>query len=85
MLVYCFARSTLQPQTAESAFSSEALLIFRGLHDIIIIIITIYFNCKWGSTQLQWYYINTQHTNNTQITHITKITHHAETEPSTQN
>jgi glucan phosphoethanolaminetransferase (alkaline phosphatase superfamily) len=33
---------------------------------IIIIIIIIYFNCKWVFTRWQWYYNETQHTNNTQ-------------------
>jgi hypothetical protein len=32
---------------------------------IIVIIISIYLNCKWDFPRWQWYYNRTQHTNNT--------------------
>jgi hypothetical protein len=43
--------------------------------------IIIYLNCKWFSTQWQWYYNKAQHTNNT---HHTNITPHSNKTQHTQ-
>jgi hypothetical protein len=45
------------------------LTILAGVFSqITIIIVIIYFNCKWVFTRWQWYYNKAQHTNNTHHT-----------------
>jgi hypothetical protein len=49
---------------SSSSYSNRS----RMLKINMLVIIIIYFNCKWVFTRWQWYYNKTQHTNNTHHT-----------------